>query len=158
LDIAQRDPGIERSGDERVSESVRGDGFGDPGAARDLADDPSGAVPVQPPPVCGQEYRPAGAFADGQVDCPGGARRQRDGDDLAVLAGDGQCPVPAFQARVLDVGTSCFGDAQPVQREQRDQRVLENGLGSPLSRHTYQQTGSRRATASVLDRAHVRQA
>jgi len=38
-------------------------------------DDPPGAVPVQPPPVRGQEHRPFGVFADGQVDRPGGARR-----------------------------------------------------------------------------------
>ncbi|MGH3232105.1 MAG: hypothetical protein ACRDOH_02260 [Streptosporangiaceae bacterium] len=50
-----------------------------------LADDPPGAAPVQPPTVCGQEHRPASAFADGQVDRPGGARRQRDGHDLAAL-------------------------------------------------------------------------
>lgn len=33
--------------------------------------------------------------------------------------------MPALQAQVLDIGTGCFGDAQPVQREQRDQRMLE---------------------------------
>jgi hypothetical protein len=55
----------------------------DPGAARGAADYPSGAMPVQPLAVGGQEYRPVSALADGQVDRPGGARRQRDGDDLA---------------------------------------------------------------------------
>ena len=29
-----------------------------------------------------------------------------------------------FQAQVLDVGTGGLGDPQPVQREQRDQRML----------------------------------
>src|SRR6266487_5393626 len=53
-------------------------------ARRGLADDPPGAVPVQPPPVCGQEHRPFGVLADGQVDRPGGARCQRDGDDLVI--------------------------------------------------------------------------
>ena len=99
-------------------------GLGDPGAAGNLADDPPGAVPVQPPPVRGQEHRPTCALGDGQVDRPGGAGRERDGHDLAALAGDGQRPVPAFQARQLDVGAGCFGDPQPVQREQGDQRVL----------------------------------
>ena len=56
---------------------MRRDGLADPGPAGGLADDPSGAVPVQPSPVGGQEDRPAGALADGQVDRPGGARRQR---------------------------------------------------------------------------------
>ena len=51
--------------------------------------------------------------------------RQRDGDDLAALAGNRQGPVPAFQAQVLDIGAGGLRYPQPVQREQRDQRVLE---------------------------------
>jgi hypothetical protein len=53
-------------------------------AAADPAHDPPGAVPVQPLPVIGQEHRPVSSFPGGQVDRPGGARRQRDGDDLAA--------------------------------------------------------------------------
>ena len=109
LHVAQRDPGVKRGGDERVPQRVGRDGFGDPGAAGGLADDPPGAVPVQPPPpVCGQEHRPAGALADGQVDRPCRARRQRDGDHLAALAGDGQGAVAAFQAQVIDVRAGGF--------------------------------------------------
>jgi hypothetical protein len=33
--------------------------------------------------------------------------------------------VPALQAQVLDVGAGGFGDPQPVQREQGDQRMLK---------------------------------
>jgi hypothetical protein len=33
-------------------------------------------------------------------------------------------PVAAFQVEVLDVGAGGLGDPQPVQREQRDQRML----------------------------------
>jgi hypothetical protein len=87
-----------------VPERVRRDGLADSGPACHLADDAPGAVPVQPPPVGGQEHRAAGALADGQVDGPGRPRRQRDGDDLAALAGDDQRPVPALEAQVLDVG------------------------------------------------------
>jgi hypothetical protein len=61
-------------------------------------------MPVQPPPGTGQEHRAIRSFADGQVDRPGAARHQRDSDGLAVFAGDGQGPVPAFRAQVLDVG------------------------------------------------------
>ena len=86
-----------------MSEGMRRDGLADPGAAGGLADDPPGAVPVQPAPVRGQEHRPFCPFPDGQVERPGGTRRQRDGDDLAALAGDGQRPVAAFQAQLLDV-------------------------------------------------------
>ena len=82
---------------------VRADGFADAGAAGDLADDPPGAVPVQPPPVMGEENGAVAAFSGGQVDRPGGAGRQRDGDDLAALAGDRQGPVPALEVQVLDV-------------------------------------------------------
>ena len=124
LDVPQRDAGVEGGGDERVPQRVRPDLLGDPGAAGDPADDPPGAVPVQPLPVGGQEDRPVAAFADGQVDRPGGARRERDGDDLAALAGDHQGAVAAFEAEGLDVGADGFGDPQPVERQQRDQRVL----------------------------------
>jgi hypothetical protein len=54
------------------------------------ADDPGCAVPVQPPPVRGDEQRSSAAFAGGQVDGAGSARRERDGDDLAALAGNGR--------------------------------------------------------------------
>jgi hypothetical protein len=57
LDVAQRDPGIQGGRDKRVPERVGRDGLGDPGAAGGLADDPPGAVPVQPPTVHGQEHR-----------------------------------------------------------------------------------------------------
>jgi hypothetical protein len=124
LHVARRDPRIERGGNIRVPQRVGRDGLADAGVAGDLADDPPGAMPVQPLPVGGQEHRPGGALADGQVDRPGSARCQRDGDDLAALAGDGQRLVPAVQAQVLDVGARRFGDPQPVQREQGDQRVF----------------------------------
>ena len=122
LHVPQRHSGVQRGGDERVPKRVGRDGLGDPGPAGGLADDPPGAVPVQSS-VRGQERWPFCALADGQVDRPGGARRQRDSDHLAALAGDRHCPVPALQAQLLDVRAGGLGDPQPVQREQRDQRV-----------------------------------
>ena len=111
--------------DSAVSDLIlTADGLGDPGAARDLADDPPGAVPVQPAPVFGEEDRPVAAFAGGQVDRPGSARGERDGDDLAALAGNGQGPVAALDAQVLDISAGGLRYPQPVQREQRDQRML----------------------------------
>ena len=101
-----------------MSERVRADGLGDPGAARGLADDPPSAVPVQPPPVCGEEDRPGAAFPGGQVDRPGGARGERDGDDLAALAGKRQGPVATLLAQVLDVSAGGLRYLQPVQRQQ----------------------------------------
>jgi hypothetical protein len=48
LYVAQWHPGVERDGDERVAQGVRSDGLGDPGPAGDAADDPPGAMAVQP--------------------------------------------------------------------------------------------------------------
>jgi hypothetical protein len=73
-----------------VPKRVRADVLADPRAAGDPADDPGGAAPVQPPPVRGGEQRPDGPLAGRQVDRPGRSGRQRDGDDLAALAGDDQ--------------------------------------------------------------------
>ena len=83
LDIAERDPGVQTGGDERVPKRVGRDELADPGAASGRADESHGGVPVQPPVVSGHEHRPFGPFSDGQVDRPGGPRRQRDGQDLA---------------------------------------------------------------------------
>jgi hypothetical protein len=112
-----------RGGDERMAKGVVPDGFGDPGAAGGPADNPGGAVPVQLPPVSGQKDRPVGTFADGKVDRPGGARGQWDGDHLAAFAGDHQGAVPALDPQSLDVGAGGFGHPQPIERQQRDQRV-----------------------------------
>jgi len=84
LHVAQRHPGIQGGSDERVTQRVRADVLGDSGAARDAADDSRRAVPVQAAPVSDQEDRPVRAFSGGQVDRPGSARRQRNGDNLAA--------------------------------------------------------------------------
>ena len=103
---------------------MRTDRLGDPGAAGHPADDPPSAVAVQPAAIGGQEDRSLAALADGQVDRPRGARRKRDGDHLAALAGDHQGAVPTLDAQGLDVGACGFRHAQPVQSQQRDQRML----------------------------------
>jgi len=64
------------------------------------------------------------ALADGQVDGAGGAGGERDGDDLAALAGDDQGPVAALESQVLDVGPDRLRYPQPVEGEQGDQGVL----------------------------------
>ena len=72
----------------RPGPTQRPDRLSDPGAAGDPADDPPCAVPVQPAAVRGEEDRSLAALTDSQVDGPRGARRERDGDDLAALARD----------------------------------------------------------------------
>jgi hypothetical protein len=65
------------------------DGLGDPGAAGDLADDPPGAMPVQPPTVPGQPHRPVRPFPDGQVDrlAVRGASHSRSVEELPGTRG-----------------------------------------------------------------------
>jgi hypothetical protein len=109
---------------ERVPKRMRSCFLGDPGAAGNPADDPCRAVPVQAPAVRPHEHRPLAALADSQVDRPGGPGGERDGDDLAALAGDDQRPVPPLQAQLLDVRAGGLGDPQPVQGQEGDQRML----------------------------------
>src|ERR1017187_1784802 len=103
-----------------MPERVRPHRLCGPGAA----DDPPGAVPVQAVPVYGEEYRSFAALADGQVDGPCGARRERDGDDLTALTGDDQGPVAALDAEGLDVRAGGLGDPQAVDGQQGDQGML----------------------------------
>jgi hypothetical protein len=81
-------------------------------------------MPVQSAAIGSQEDRALAALADGQVDRPGGARRQRDGDDLAALTGDHQGAVPALDAQRLDIGARGLGDPQSVQGQQGDKCML----------------------------------
>jgi hypothetical protein len=82
------------------------------------------AAPCRPLFVRAGEDRSLGALSNGQVDRPRGAWRERDGDNLAALAGDNQGSVPAFEVQVLDAGAGGFGHPEPVERQQGDQRVL----------------------------------
>ena len=107
-----------------MPQGVRPDRLGDPGAAGDPADDPPSAVPVQPSAIGGQEDPSVAALVDGQVDRPGGARRERDRNHLATLAGDHQGPVPPLDTQRFDAGAGGLRHPQPVEGQQRDQRVL----------------------------------
>ena len=113
LHVAKRDAGIQRGSDECVPQRVGRDGLDNPGAARDLTDDPPGAVPVQSPPISGEEYRPVTPFAGGQVDRPGGPRRQRDGHNFAAFAGAGGSDT----ARRFTQRRACTYQAQELEMD-----------------------------------------
>jgi hypothetical protein len=68
---------------------------------------------------------PIDAFPDGQVDGSGGARRERDGDDLAALAQHSQRAVAALGAQRFDIRAERFTDLQPVQDQQAHQCMLD---------------------------------
>ena len=59
LDVTQWHSSIKRGGNKCVPKRVRGDGFGDPGAASDLADEPPGAVPAMRRPSAATNTGPS---------------------------------------------------------------------------------------------------
>jgi hypothetical protein len=99
------------------------DGFADAGGHALCVTD--GLAPATWLGLAGQAVRRAAALADREIDGPGGARgeRERDGDDLAALAGDHQGPVAPLDSHRLDVGAGRLGDPQPVQGQQGHQRM-----------------------------------
>jgi hypothetical protein len=54
----------------------------------------------------------------------GGARGERNRDDLPALARDDEGPVPAFQTQMLDIGSDILRHSKPVECKQGDERVL----------------------------------
>jgi hypothetical protein len=71
-------------------------------------------LPVETFAVVAEEDRPLDPFADGQVDSSGGARRERDGDDLAALAQHDEGAVAAFDAEGFDVAPSASETRRPL--------------------------------------------
>jgi hypothetical protein len=51
LHVAERHPGVQGGGDERVTHGVGPDTLGDPGPTGDAAHDPAGGVTIDPLPV-----------------------------------------------------------------------------------------------------------
>jgi hypothetical protein len=100
------------------------DTLDDPGAASDPPDDPPGTMPVQPTAICSQEDRSFDALTDGQVYRPRGPRRERDRHHLAAFTRDHQSPMPALNTKIFDAGAGRFGHPQPIERQQRDKRML----------------------------------
>ena len=117
-------PASEGGGDEGVAERVRSDRLVDAGLAGEATHDPPGGVSVEAFAVPSEEDRSLDAFTDRQVDRAGCARCRWDGHDLAALAQHGEGAMPALEAERFDVGAECFGDSQPVDRQQRHQRVF----------------------------------
>jgi hypothetical protein len=79
-------------------------------AASYTAHDPGRAMAVHALTVRSKEDRTVEAFADGEIDRSGGARCERDRNDLAAFAQDGEGAVPAFEAESVDIGAERFGD------------------------------------------------
>ena len=115
---------MRRSAAEMSSTSTCRVAFGDACRFRDAAHDPGGGVAVELATVVAVQDRALEAFPDDQVDGPGSSWGKWHRHGLAALAEHGECAVPAFERKILDPCSDRFGDTQPVQREQRDQRVI----------------------------------
>jgi hypothetical protein len=118
LHVAQRDPGVEGGGDERVPERVRADGLLIPARRATLRT-------IRPAP-CRSSRRPSAARNTGpSVRSPMArsiARAVRGASGMVTTLPPLRVIVrvrwPALQAQVLDVGAGGLRDPQPVQREQ----------------------------------------
>ena len=124
LDIAQRDPGIRAAVMNACLSMCGVTALVIPARRAALRTIRPGAVPVQPPPVRGQEHRAAGAFADGQVDRPGGPRCQRDGDDRNIRRDQRN----ACSARTSS--RSARGPAAATARSQHNEHDADHGFQS----------------------------
>jgi hypothetical protein len=135
LDVAERHPGVERGGDERVAQCVGPHTLGDARASGDAAHDPTSCVAIDPPAVGAGEDRSLAAFPDCEIDGPGRPGREGHGHDLASLAPDRERAVAALQAEVLDVRADGFGNAQPVERQETDERVIPGAAQAGGDQH-----------------------
>ena len=86
LHFSERYTGVEGGHDERCSEHVRMD-QSDPGALADRAYPAVSAAAIEALSIVTQQNRAFSAFADGEVDCAGGARDERDEGGFVALAG-----------------------------------------------------------------------
>jgi hypothetical protein len=73
LDVAQRNAGVERSGDERVPQRVRSDAVGDAGLSGNTAHDAPGGVAVESLAGAVRKDRTLETLADREVEYPGEA-------------------------------------------------------------------------------------
>jgi hypothetical protein len=101
LDVSEWYAGVERGGDECVPQRVGSDSFHDPGFAGDATDDPCRGVAFEAAVGVVAQEGSFGPFPDGEIDGAGGARCERDDDDLAAFAEDPPC-------ERFDVGTFRF--------------------------------------------------
>jgi hypothetical protein len=97
LNVAEGDSGVQRRGDERVTQRVGPDPLGDPGTTGDTTHDPPGCVSIEALPVSLDEDRTHDPLNDGHLDGPGDTWRQRHGGQLAALAHHGQGAMAALQ-------------------------------------------------------------
>ena len=134
LDVTEWHAGIEGSREERVAQRVRAGSLRDPGALGQPPHRPSSGVPGQALAVVAEEDRPVEPLTDRQIEGPGSAWCEGDGDGLAALAMHHQGAAAPVEAELVDVGTERLGVPQTVQRQQRTQHMILRRRQSGLNK------------------------
>ena len=110
LHVTQRDTGVEGGHDERSTKHVRVD-VSEACSFADRSDPAVRGASIESGTVTSNQDWSVTAFADGQVNGPGGSRDERDYGRFVALADDPQCPVAAVESKIIDVGVACFAVA-----------------------------------------------
>jgi hypothetical protein len=119
-----------------------------------------GGATVESLPVPAAQDRALVAFADGEVDRPGGSGHERDRAGLVAFTENVQGAVPALKTEVFDVGAAGLGDTETVQSEEHRQSgvVAVEPLGGEQERaelptvHPPTLTGLHLGSTDVLGR------
>ena len=82
------------------------------------------AMAIKTCAVAADEDRPFASLTDGEVDGPGGAGRQRDGDGLAALADDRQGAVAAFEPERSMSAPIASDTRSPFNARQADEGMV----------------------------------
>ena len=110
--VTQRNPCVERRGDEAVPQRVWTDPLVDPRSLRQPSHDPSRRVPIESTrAIVVHEDRARLALTDVEIEHPRRPRRKRDRGGLVVLAMDEQGAVTSVEVEVDDVRAESFRDA-----------------------------------------------
>ena len=122
LHVAEIDAGIEHGGDEGVSEHVGMHAWQlYAGRLGETSQAAGCAVAIHAGSSAGQQDRTRGPFLDGLFDGAPDRGWKRDEDDFVALAVHAENPVTVFFAKVFDVATRRFEDAESEEAEHRDQ-------------------------------------
>jgi hypothetical protein len=159
LDVSERHPGVERCGDGAVAEAVGADPVSrrKAGSSGETAHEAPGAGFGHALASAVQEDRP-GALGDVRLQRPSRGRGEGLGAALGTLACEFEDPVAEVMGEVLDVAGEGLVDAQPVERQQGDERCRAQpvGLGGLQELHQLLLVETDRRGV-IRDRAEVEQ-
>ena len=96
--------------------------FGHTRSAGDAGTGAGCGVTIESIAIAPAEEWPFAALTHSEVNSAGCSRSERDHHRLAALTHYCKRAVPVLETERFDIRTGCFGDTQPVERKQTDQR------------------------------------